>query len=63
MKQSKIDAKDILKRLENNENRAKVSLYLDKKIYDQFKKACGKQASASRVMEELMREFLESLKR
>jgi hypothetical protein len=52
--------KDILKRLDEAEGRGAVSLYLDKELYKRFKKACGK-VPASKVMEELMREFLGSL--
>ncbi len=56
----KINAKNILEKLEPDGKKAPVSLYLDKKLYKDFKKACGK-VPASKVMEEFMREFLESV--
>lgn len=62
MKMTKVDAKSILNRIDTDNNRGKVSLYLDKELYERFKKSCGK-APASRVMEELMREFIEGLKK
>lgn len=58
-----IDAEKILKYLRGEENkRGPVSLYLDKGLYAQFKKACA-EITASKVLEELMREFLRSRKR
>lgn len=59
-KKLQIDAKAIKQKLELEEDRQKVSLYLSKSLYERFKKSCGK-APASRVMEELMREFIQSL--
>ena len=57
----KIEGKKLLERLAKEQSdRTKVSLYLSKRLYDDFKKACGKVA-ASQVMEELMRQFLASL--
>lgn len=38
-------------------DREKTSLYLSKSLYEAFKKKCGK-AAASRVLEELIREFI-----
>jgi hypothetical protein len=58
---NQIDSIAILEKLELEDDRTKVSLYLSKGVYSKFKKACGK-APASRVMEELMKEFLENLK-
>lgn len=57
-----INAQEIINKLELEDDRTKVSLYLSKSLYNRFKKACGK-APASRVMEELMREFLDSVKK
>jgi hypothetical protein len=58
MKQVKIDVEEIIEKLALETDRKKVSLYLSEKLYSKFKKACGK-APASRVMEELMRQFTE----
>lgn len=58
-KRIKINAKEILDKLELNNDREKVSLYLSKSLYEKFKKTCGK-APASRVMEELMQAFINS---
>ena len=61
----KIDGKAILNRLNAEKgDRKKISLYLSESIYGQFKKECVKQdLSASVVMEELLKEFLGSLKK
>jgi len=59
MKSIGIDAKSIKERLELNDDRQKVSLYLSRKLYKDFQRACGK-APASRVMEELMQQFIDS---
>lgn len=56
-----LNAKALIDRLQTEDDREKVSLYLSKSLYEKFKKSCGK-ASASRVMEELMKDFLENLK-
>lgn len=58
-----MDAKAILGRLAASQrgDRTKVSLYLSKKLYDDFRRSCG-DISASTVMEELMREFIASAK-
>lgn len=39
-------------------DREKTSLYLSKSLYEAFKKKCGK-APASRVLEALLRDFIE----
>lgn len=59
----KVHAKAILERLAASQkgDRTKVSLYLSKRLYDDFRKSCG-DISASVVMEELMREFVASAK-
>ena len=56
-----INGKKLLDLLKKDEDREKVSLYLSKKIYDDFKKAC-KPVSASMVLEALMKEFLKTTK-
>lgn len=40
------------------DDRSKTSLYLSKRVYKDFRKACGK-ASPSKVIEELMKRFTE----
>lgn len=57
----KVNGKTILKRLREADDRAKVSLYLSKKVFNDFKEACS-DVSASKVMEELMTEFIISCK-
>jgi hypothetical protein len=57
-----IDAKTILKRLEEKQNdRGKATLYLSKSLFKDFKSKCGDH-SASVVIEELMKEFIASTK-
>lgn len=58
-----IDGKSILKRLEASKKRErkKVSLYLSEDLHERFMKACG-DIPMSKVMEELMKGFIESLK-
>lgn len=58
---NQFDSNAIIEKLELEDDRSKVSLYLSKSVYEKFKKACGK-APASRVMEELMKEFMDNLK-
>jgi hypothetical protein len=60
MKPAKIDSNSIIDKLTLEDDRCKVSLYLSASLYKRFKKACGK-APASRVMEELMKSFIENL--
>jgi hypothetical protein len=56
----KIDGDIIRKRHETKEDRDRVSLYLSVRIYEDFKKACG-TASPSKVIEDLMELFTESI--
>ncbi len=56
----RMDARKILEKLSLDEDREKISLYLSRNLYGKFKKACGK-APASRVMEELMKDFVEEV--
>lgn len=59
MNRTDLNAHTIKEKLELEIDRGKVSLYLSKRIYRDFKRACG-QAPASRVMEELMKKFIEN---
>jgi hypothetical protein len=55
-----IDAKKILEELDKNEpKRQRTSLYLNSFLYEEFRASCAPH-SPSRVIEELMREFLTS---
>lgn len=55
-----IDAKKILNKLHGEEPpRGAVTVYLNKGLYKDFKSTC-KEVSASKVMEELMRQFIDS---
>lgn len=56
-----MNAKRILDKLTLEDDREKVSLYLSKSLYEKFKRVCG-AAPASRVMEELMKDFIEDLR-
>ncbi|MDZ4662967.1 MAG: hypothetical protein SGJ18_15245 [Pseudomonadota bacterium] len=58
--EARINANKILDKLSLEEDREKVSLYLSRSLYERFKKVCG-SAPASRVMEELMKSFMEDL--
>lgn len=56
------DANEILKRARGEEpERGRISLYIDKGLWQEFQGHCG-ESSASRVVEELMRDFLKSIK-
>lgn len=54
-------AKDLIEKHQNEDDRAKVSLYLSRSVFEKFKKSC-RSSSASKVMEDLMKMFLDSLK-
>jgi hypothetical protein len=56
-----MDAKKTIEKLRGEADRTRLSLYISQAIYADFKKACG-QLSPSKVVEELMREFVEDLK-
>jgi len=63
MKTAPINAKDIIKRLTKKDIRERISLYLSKDLYADFRYACEKEeVKASQVMEELMKLFVDSLK-
>ncbi len=54
----KVNVKAIKKRLdERKSDRMKVTLYLSKSLYNEFKKKC-KPHAASAVIEEMMKEFV-----
>jgi hypothetical protein len=56
-----MDPKKTLEKLRGEADRERTSLYLSKSIMEEFKVYCG-DISPSRVMEELMREFVEKIK-
>jgi hypothetical protein len=60
-KKMRVDSSKILEKLATEEDRERVSLYLSKHVYEDFKKAC-QNAPVSRVVEELMKEFIKSTK-
>lgn len=58
-----IDAKKTLQKLRGEETKkGKVTLYLDRELYSHFKKTCD-DVAPSRVIEELMRDFVQSAKK
>ena len=57
----RIDGKAIVDKYEEHKDRVKVSLYLSDSLYRKFKEVCG-NAPASRVMEDLMKQLIESIK-
>lgn len=56
-----MDSKKIIKKLKGESDRERVSLYLSKSLLKEFRSYCG-NVSPSKVMEELMREFIASAK-
>ena len=61
---ARLDALKILRILRTSKpNKGKVSLYLNKDVYEQFQKACEKEGvAAGETMDELMNSFVQSLK-
>lgn len=58
-----IDAEKVLKRVRGTEpDRGRISLYFDKQLWKDFQNQCEGLA-ASRVIEELVREFIDSKSR
>ena len=55
-----MNAKKTLHRLRGESDKITSSIYVSKTILEDFKKACGKTGH-SRVIEELMREFVDDL--
>ena len=53
-----MDANKTLKRLRGERDRVSHSVYVSTQILTEFKEACG-EISPSRVLEELMREFVD----
>ena len=60
-----MDAKRILKGIEDRKNdRGRVTLYLSKSLFEKFKTKCeAKGVASSVVIEEMMVDFLNSLKK
>lgn len=60
---NEVNGKKILEEIEKEKHdRKKVSLYLSGALYEKFVKECDKKgASASKVMEKLMEQFLKSI--
>lgn len=56
-----IDAKKTIERLKGESDKERYSVYFSRFIFEEFKKHCG-EISASKVLEELMKEFIESSK-
>jgi hypothetical protein len=56
-----LDARKTLEKLKGEADRERTSLYLSKSVMEEFKKVCD-GISPSRVMEELMRDFVDSYK-
>jgi hypothetical protein len=54
-----MDTKKIKERLKGESDRIRMSLYLSSSVFSDFKDTCG-ELSPSRVIEELMKEFIES---
>ncbi len=62
MRKVSIDIKKI-KDKARKENKSKVSFTLSQTVFLRFKKACGSQLAMSRVVEELMLEFIEGVEK
>ena len=58
---NKINSSEMIAKHEVEDDRTKQSLYLSKNLYKKFKKACGR-APASRLMEDLMKIFIDDVK-
>lgn len=56
-----MEANKIIKKLKTKSDRERVSLYLSSSLLKEFRSYCGNIAP-SKVIEELMREFIESAK-
>lgn len=54
---AKIDGKQILKKLSVKSDRNRITLYLSKSLYEEFKDHCN-DVTPSQVIEELMRQFI-----
>lgn len=61
-KMLKTSARALIEKNKQEDDREKVSLYLSKSLYDRFKKVCEQGgAPASRVLEGMIKEFLDDL--
>lgn len=57
------DAKDIIKQAQNKNEKTKTSIYVDNDLWNEFLKKCEQQGvKSSKVIEILIRRFLEELK-
>lgn len=56
-----MDAKKVMERLKGEADRKSMTLYLSESVFSEFKTKCGK-VSPSKVLEELMKDFIESSK-
>jgi hypothetical protein len=56
-----MDAKKTIAKLKGEADRASITLYLSQSTYQDFKAVCG-DISPSRVLEELMKEFVQDAK-
>jgi hypothetical protein len=54
-----MDARKTIEKLKGEADRTRMSLYLSQSIFNEFKSSCG-DVAPSRVIEELMKEFIES---
>ena len=57
-----MDARKTIEKLKGESDRKTMSIYLSESVFEDFKKACGDLAP-SRVLEELMKEFVEDIKK
>jgi hypothetical protein len=60
-KDMKVNAKEMLERLQRPKDRGPKSVYVSDKVWRDFEKACGK-IPVSNVVEDLMRQFIVSAK-
>lgn len=62
MSKPKATAKDVISRAKERPNKVKTSLTFDEEVFNRFQAACEKNgAPMSRVLEELMKKFLDEL--
>lgn len=59
MMKTKIDGRQILKKLDVKSDRGRTTFYISKSVYKEFRKQCG-NVTPSLVLEELMKQFIES---
>ncbi len=60
---AKIDANEIFEKIKGADDRVRKSIYVSEGLYLEFVKICDKQdVSMSRVMEELIAQFIASAK-